>query len=183
MSDCVKGDAGGGEVDEFSDTLRTDTAELHDTDGQLESDVCDDMDRPVWIYGSRMVDNLSQASQALSSNRDVACMGDFVDEDFNDTGFDSGADSRMAFEWNGWDDACTGESEISPPDSVTVFPASSAKEVLCYRDDKKSPEEGACCAGILSDNCATRYIYIVPDVLSNCVCWNSRANETGMSGV
>ena len=132
---------------------------MHDTDGQLESDVWDDMDRPVWIYGSRMVDNLSQASQALSSNRDVACMGDFVDEDFNDTGFDSDVDSRMEFEWNTWNDAYTGESEISPPDSVTAFPARSAKEVLCYRDDKKSPEEGACCAGIRSVNCVTRYIY------------------------
>ena len=136
-----------------------DTAELHDTDDQLESDVCDDMDRPVWIYGSCMVDNLSQASQALSSNRDVACMGDFVDEDFNDTGFESDVDSRMEFEWNGWDDAYTGESEIFPPDSVMAFPARSAKEVLCYREDTKSPEEGACCAGIRSDNCATRYIY------------------------
>ena len=56
---------GRGGVDEFSHTSRTDTAELHDMDGQLESDVCDDMDRPVWIYGSRMVDYLSQASQAL----------------------------------------------------------------------------------------------------------------------
>ena len=122
MSDCVKGDAGGGGgVDEFSDTSRTDMAELHDMDGQLESDVCDDLNRPVWIYGSRMVDNLSQASQALSSNRDVACMGDFIDEDFNETGFDSDVDSRMEFEWNGWDDAYTGESEISPPDSVSGF--------------------------------------------------------------
>ena len=38
----------------------------------------------------------------------MACMGDFVDEDFNDTGFDSDVDSRMEFEWNGWDDAYTG---------------------------------------------------------------------------
>ena len=102
------------EVDESSDTSRTDTAELHDMDGQLESDVWEDMDRPVWIYGSRMVDSLSQASQALSSNRDVACMGDFVDEDFNDTGFDSDVDSRMEFEWNTWNDAYTGESENIP---------------------------------------------------------------------
>ena len=132
---------------------------MHDTDDQIESDVWDDMDRPVWIYDLCMVDNLSQASQALSSNRDVACMGDFVDEDFNDTGFDSDLDSRMEFEWNTWNDAYTGESEISLPDSVTAFPARSAKEVLCYRDDNKSLEEGACCAGIRSVNCATRYIY------------------------
>ena len=78
--------------------------------------------------------------QALSSNRDVACMCAFVDEDFNDTGFDSDVDSRMEFEWNTGNDAYTGESEISPPDSVAAFPARSAKEVLCYRDDTKSPE-------------------------------------------
>ena len=111
-----------GEVDEPSDTSGTDSAKLSDTDGRLDSDVWDDMDHLVWMYGSRMVDNLSQASQALSNNRDVACMGDFVDEDFNDNGFDSDVDSRTEFEWNGWDDAYTGESEISPPDSVRVFP-------------------------------------------------------------
>ena len=137
----------------------TDSAELSDTDGRLDSDVWDDMDHPVWRYGSRTVDNLSQASQTLSNNRDVACMGDFVDEDFNDNGFNSEVDSRMEFEWNGWDDAYTGESKISPPDSLRVFSARSVKEVLCYRDDKKSPEEGACCDGIRSDNCVTKYIY------------------------
>ena len=88
------------EVDESSDTSITDTAELDDTDCQLETDVWDDMDCPVWISGSRMVDSSSQASQVLSSNRDVACMDDFVDEDFNDTGFDSDVGSRMEFEWN-----------------------------------------------------------------------------------
>ena len=30
--------------------------------------------------------------------------------------------------------------------------------MICYREDNKSPEEGACCAGIRSVNCATRYI-------------------------
>ena len=170
MCDCVQG--GTGDVDEPSDTPGTDSAELSDTDGRLDSDVWDDMDRPMWRYGSRTVDNISQASQTLSYNRDVACMGDFVDEDFNDNGFNSDVDSRMEFEWNGWDDAYTGESEISPPE-----------EVLCYRDDKKSPEEGACCDGIRADNCVTKYIYMVTDVMSDCVCWNSRANETGTSGV
>ena len=95
VSDCVKGAR---REDESSDTSRTDTAELYDTDCQLETDVWDDMDCPVWISGSRMVDSSTQASQALSSNRDVACMGDFVDEDFNDTGFDSDVGSGMEFE-------------------------------------------------------------------------------------
>ena len=39
-----------GEVDEPSDTPGTDTAELSHTDGRLDSDVWDDMDRPVWRY-------------------------------------------------------------------------------------------------------------------------------------
>ena len=42
--------------------------------------------------------------------------------------------------------------------SVTAFPARSAKEVVCYRYDNKSPEEGACCTGIRSIYCATGYI-------------------------
>ena len=148
----------GREVDESSDTSRMDTAELDDMDCQLETDVWDDMDCPVWISGLRMVDSSSHASQALSSNRDVACMGDFVDEDFNDTGFNSDVDSRMEFEWNTRNDTYTWESEKSPPDSVTAFPAKSAKGMVCYREDNKSPEEGACCTGIHSVNGATRYI-------------------------
>ena len=75
-------------ADESSDTSRTDTADLDYTDCQLETEVWDNMYCPVWITGSRMVDSASQASQALSNNGDVACMGDFSDEDFNDTGFD-----------------------------------------------------------------------------------------------
>ena len=106
-----------------------------------------------------MVDHLSQASQTFSNNSDVACMGDFVDEDVNDNGFGSDVDSIMEFEWNGWDDACTGEYEISPPDSLRVFSVKPAKEVLCYRDDKKYPEEGAGCNGIRADNCVTEYVY------------------------
>ena len=78
MSDpmCVTVSKGArGEVDEPSDTPGTDSAELSDTDGRLDSDVWDDMDRPVWRYGSCTVDNLSQASQTFSNYGDVACMG------------------------------------------------------------------------------------------------------------
>ena len=41
----------------------------------------------------------------------------------------------MEFEWNTRNDTYTWESENYPPDSVTVFPEKSAKEVVCYRDD------------------------------------------------
>ena len=36
-------------ADEYSDTSKTDTADLDDTDCQLETDVWDDMYCPVWI--------------------------------------------------------------------------------------------------------------------------------------
>ena len=144
-------------ADEPSDTSKTDTADLDYTDCQLETDVWDDMYCPVWIPGSRMVDSASQASQALSNKGEVACMSDFDDEDFNDTGFDSDVGSSMEFEWNTLIDAYAWESENSLPDPDTGFPAESAKEVVCYRD-MKIPEEDACCTGIRSVNHATRYI-------------------------
>ena len=84
----------------------------------------------MMISGSRMVDSSTQASQALSSNRDVACMGDFVDDNFNDTGFDSDVGSGMEFEWNTRNDTYAWESVKFPPDSVTAFPARSVKEVV-----------------------------------------------------
>ena len=48
-----------------------------------------------------------------------------------------------------------GNPKKFPPDLVTTFPARSAKEVVCHRDDNKSPEEGVCCTGIKSVNSAT----------------------------
>ena len=77
-------------ADEPSDTSRMDTADLDYTDCQLETDVCDES---------------SQASQALSNKGEVACMSDFDDADFNDTGFDSDVGSSMEFDWNTRNDA------------------------------------------------------------------------------
>ena len=145
-------------ADEPSDTSKTDTADLDYRECQLETDVWDDMYCPVWTPGSHMVDSASQASQALSNKGEVACMSDFDDEDFNDTGFDSDVGSGIEFEWNTRDDAYTWESENSLPDPDTGFPAEPAKEVVCYRDNMKIPEEDACCTGIRSVNCVTRYI-------------------------
>ena len=122
----------GGEVDEPSDTSRMDSAELSDTDGQLDSDVWDDMDRPVWMYGSRMVDNLSQASRHLSNNRDVACMGDFVDEDLMTMDL-----IRMwtpGWSSNGMDGMMHIQGNPKYPTGLGYgFSGKVAKEVLCYQ--------------------------------------------------
>ena len=80
------------EPDESSDTSRTDTAELEELDSancDLETDVWEDMDCLVLSAGSFVDNSLCISSQAMSNYRDVASMGDFADEDFIDTGFDS----------------------------------------------------------------------------------------------
>ena len=89
-------------------------------------------------------------------------MGDFADEDFIDTGFDSDMGSGAEFEWNTRNDACAWESwsasENFPPDSSRALPAGSVKDVVYYRDDSKCLERDVCCTGIQSVNCAERYI-------------------------
>ena len=101
-------------ADEYSDTSKTDTADLDDTDCQLETDVWDDMYYPVWISESSMVNSAGQAEQLLLNKGEVACMSDFEDEDFNNTDFDSDAGSGMEFEWNTW------ESENPLPDPIRI---------------------------------------------------------------
>ena len=63
-------------------------------------DVWEDMVCPVLISGSCVDNSLCLSSQTMSSYRDVAYMGDFADEDFIDTGFDSDMGSEAEFEWN-----------------------------------------------------------------------------------
>ena len=70
---------------------------------------------------------LCNSSYTMSSYEDVAYMGDFVDEDFMDTGFDSDIGSEAEFRWTTLDDACAWESwrasGNSPPDSAGALPA------------------------------------------------------------
>ena len=102
-----------GKSDEFSDSSRTDTAELEELDSMdcdIEMDVWEDMDCPVLISDPCVDNSLCLSSQAMSSYSNVAYMGDFADEDFIDTGFDSDMGSEAAFEWNTWNDAHTWES-------------------------------------------------------------------------
>ena len=154
-------------MDEYSDTSKTDTADLDDMDCQLEMDVGDDMYCPVWISDSSMMNSAGQAKQLLLNKGEVACMSDFDDEDFNDTDFDSDVGSGMVIEWNTRDDVHRWESENPLPDLDTDFPTQDGtKEVVCYRDDRNIPEEDVCCTDIHSVNCVTGYIgsarYIVP---------------------
>ena len=85
------------EVDKSSDMSGTDTARLEEV-------------------------KLCNSSYNMSSYEDVAYMGDFVDEDFMETGFDSDIGSEAQFRWTTRDDACTWESwrvsGNSPPDSA-----------------------------------------------------------------
>ena len=80
----------------------------------------------------------------MSSYRDVAYMGDFANEDFIDTGFDSDMGTEAEFEWNTWNDAYAWESwsasENFPPDSARALPAESVKDVVYYGDDSKCLE-------------------------------------------
>ena len=153
------------EPDESSDTSRTDTAELEELDNgdcDLGTDVWEDMDCPVLIAGSRVDNSLCISSQAMSNYRDVASMGDFADEDFIDTGFDSDMDSGADFGWNTRNDAYAWESwsasENFPQDSARALQAVSVKDVVYYRDDSKCPAGDVCYTGINSVNCRDRYV-------------------------
>ena len=139
-----------GESDEFSDTSTTDTAELEELDSMdcdIEMDVWEDMDCPVLISASCVDNSLCLSGQTMSSFRDVAYMGDFADEDFIDTGFDSDMGSEAEFKWNARNDACAWESW-----------SASVKDVVYYRDFSKCLESDICCTGIQSVDCAERYI-------------------------
>ena len=120
------------------------------------------MDCPVLIAGSSADNKLCISSQTMSSYEDVACMGDFVDEDFIDGGFDSDMGSGAEFSWTTRDDACEWESwsasENFLPDSDRALPAVSVKDVVYYRDDSKYPDGDVCYTGINSVSCRDRYV-------------------------
>ena len=121
------------------------------------------------IAGSIVDNSLCISSQAMSIYEDVASMGDFDDEDFSDTGYDSDMGSRAEFGWKTWNDACPWESwstsEDFPPDSARALPAVFVKDVVYYRDDCKFPEWDVCYIGINSVNyryrCVDGDIYLV----------------------
>ena len=120
--------------DEFSDTSRTDTAELEELDSadcDIEMDVWEDMEYPVLISDSCVDNGLCLSSQTMSSYKDVAYMGHFPDEDFIDTGFDSDMGSEAEFEWKTQNDVYAGESWSASEN----FLPDSGKDLVYYRDD------------------------------------------------
>ena len=124
------------EVDKSSEMSRTDTARLEEVE-------------------------LCNSSYTMSSYEDVAYMGDFVDKDFMDTGFDSDIGSEAEVRWITRDDACAWESwrasGISLLDSAGALPAVSVKDVVYYRNDSNCQEGDVCYTGINSVCCKDRY--------------------------
>ena len=151
-------------ADEDSDTSKTVTADLDDTDCQMETHIWDDTYGPVWICDPSMVNSAGQAEQLWLNKGEVACMSDFDDEDFNDMDVDSDAGSDMKFECNIW----KSENPRSYPD-MDICTQAGKKEIVNYRGDKNTPEEDVCCTNIPSVNWASGYIdcarYLVPQCL------------------
>ena len=87
-------------ADEDSDTSKTVTSDLDDTDCQMGTHIWDDTYSPVWISDPSIVNSACQAEQLWLNKGEVACMSDFDDEDFTDTDVDSDAGSDMKFDCN-----------------------------------------------------------------------------------
>ena len=95
------------EPEDSSDTSRTDTAELEEYDSE---DLWDEEDCHVSNAGSIVDNSLCISNQDTLSSVDVASMGDFDSEYFDDAiGFDLDKGSVAELEWNTWDDACAWE--------------------------------------------------------------------------
>ena len=170
------------EADESSDASRTDTGDLDDTDCKLETDVWDDTYRPVWISGSRMVDSSSQASQELSSNRDVACMGDFVMRILMTLG--------LIRVWApGWSPNGThgmvhvhGNPKNSHRTQLRLFRRGRQRR-WCVTGMIRNLRKRMSVAPTFTLLTVRQDIWMVPGVLFDCVCCDSRADGTWASGV
>ena len=158
------------EPDESSDTSRTDTAELEESDIEdfcLWADLWEEEDCPVSNAGSIVDNSLGISNQDNSSYVDVASIGDFDSEDFDDTtGFDSDVGSVAELEWNTWDDACAWESQNVSGDFslnlVIALPAVLLKDVVYCMEDCGFPEWNVCCTGL--DFCRYRHRYVDGDI-------------------
>ena len=156
-------------VEEDSDTSRTMTSDLDDTDCQMGSHTWDDTYSPVWIAAPCMVNSAGQAEELWLNKGEVACMSDFDDEDFTDMDVDSDAVSDMKFDCN------TGKSgnPQSDPDTDRCTHAGK-KEIVNHAGDMYNPEEDVCCANIPAVNWVSGYIdcarYLVPQCLLEWPC-------------
>ena len=140
-------------ADEDSDTSKTVTSDLDDTDCQMGTHIWDDTYSPVWISDPSIVNSTGQAEQLWLNKGEVACMSDFDDEDSTDTDVDSDAGSNMKFDCN------TGKSENPRSDPDTdICTDAGKKEIVNHRGDKNTPEEDVCCTDIRTVNWASGYI-------------------------
>ena len=156
-------------VEEDSDTSRTMTSDLDDTDCQMGSHIWDDTYSPVWISAPSLVNSAGQAKQLWLNKGEVACMSDFDDEDFTDTDVDSDAVSDMKFDCNTWK---SGNPQSDPDTDMCTH--AGKKEIVNHAGDTYSPEDDVCCADIPAVNWASGYIdcarYLVPQCLLEWPC-------------
>ena len=156
-------------VEEDSDTSRTMTSELDDTDFQMGSLIWDDTYSPVWIAAPCMVNSEGQAEELWLNKGEVACMSDFDDEDFTDMDVDSDAVSDMKFDY---DTGKSGNPQSDPNTDMCTH--AGKKEIVNHAGDKYNPEEDVCCANIPAVNWASGYIdcarYLVPQCLLKWPC-------------
>ena len=128
-------------LEEDSDTSRTMTSYLDDTDCQMGTHIWDDTYSPFWI--SDPSNSAGQAEELWLNRGEVACMSDFDDEDFTDTNVDSDAGSDMKFDCN------TGKSGKPHSDPDTDMCTHSGKKVIVnHAGDKNNLDEDVCCADI-----------------------------------
>ena len=154
-------------AEEDSDTSRTMTSYLDDTDCQKGTHIWDDTYSPVWI--SDPSNSAGQAAELWLNRGEVACMSDFDDEDFTDTDVDSDAGSDMNFDCN------TGKSGNPQTDPDTDVCTHASKTVIVnHAGDKNNPDEDVCCADIPAVHWASGYIdcarYVVPQCLLEWPC-------------
>ena len=142
-------------ADEDSDTSKTVTSDLDDTDCQMGTH--------IWYFTS-MVNSAGQAEQLWLNKGEVACMSDFDDEDFTDMDVDSDAGSDMKFDCN------TGKSGNPQSDPDTdICTHAGKKEIVNHTGDKNTPEEDVCCADIPAVNWASGYIDCARYLVQQCL--------------
>ena len=111
-------------ADGDSDTPETVKSNVDETDCRMRSHIENDAHTSIWISNRSMVDSTGHAEQLWLDKGDVACMGDFDDEDFTDTDVDSDDGSDMKV------DSITGNSGNPQSDPDTDICTHAGKKEL-----------------------------------------------------
>ena len=149
-------------AEEDSDTSRTMTSYVNDTDGRTATHLWDDTYSPVWIPKPS---NSADKTEELRLNRgDVACMSDFDYEDFTDPDVASDTGSVMKVDCN------TRKSEKPQSYPDTDMCTHAGKKVIDnHAGDENNPDEDLCCANSPAMHWASGYMdcasYVVPQCL------------------